>query len=303
MIQLRNFVVAAELGSMTWAAEELYVAQSAVSTSISNLEQALGARLVIRSRGRGLQVTDKGAELLQRARRILADVDEAVGAVSPENTAGRVSVGCFRTLAPFYLPTIITALSARHPEVEVDVHELFAPQIGERLQDETIEIALTYDLGLGPEVEREVLASVPMYVAVGRDHPLATRDAVSLAELESEPMVLLDLPVSRDYFLEAFTRLGLRPTVRFRFENFEAVRAMVASGHGYTVLNQQPKLEYTYAGSALRRLEIREPVAPLDLVLARARTQSRRSRRSELFAHECRRAVATHAVGQEAPGR
>lgn len=298
LAQLRYFVAAAEQGSMTWAAEELFVAQSAISTSIANLERALGTQLLIRRRAKGLQLTAQGVELLQRSRGILAAVDDAVHALRPENTSGRVSVGCFRTLAPFYLPEIVSALEQAHPELQLDVSELLADGVNEALHDQSVEVALTYDLGLDGDIEREVLASVPLYAAVGAQHPLASRSSVRLADLVDEPMVLLDLPVSRDYFLQAFTDNGLRPSVRYRFANFEGVRAMVASGHGFTLLNQQPKLGYTYSGGELHRLAIAEPTAPLDIVLARRASTSPLTRKAALFADEARSAVARVLGGE-----
>lgn len=292
LTQLRYFVAAAEQGSMTWAAQELYVAQSAVSTSVANLESVLGAQLLIRRRAKGLQLTAQGADLLVRARSILAAVDDAIVAMRPENTAGRVNVGCFRTLAPFYLPPIISGLEDDYPELQVDVTELSAERVAEALGDQSIEMALTYNLGLGPEIQREVLTQVPLYVTVGSQHPLAARDEISLAELVDEPMVLLDMPVSRDYFLQTFTDQGLRPLVRYRFANYEAVRAMVASGHGFTLLNQQPKLSATYAGGELHRLNIVEPVRALDIVLARLNVADPPTRKAALFAEQARRSVA-----------
>lgn len=301
LTQLRYFVAAAEQGSMTWAADELFVAQSAVSTSIANLESAVGAQLLIRRRAKGLQLTAQGSELLLRARSILAAVDDAITAMRPENTAGRIQIGCFRTLAPFYLPSIISGLEDDYPELQVEVSELSGEQVGGALLDQSIEIALSYDLALGPEIHREVLSQVPLYVTVGSTHPLAGRSEVSLAELVDEPMVLLDMPVSRDYFLQAFTDHGLRPSVRYRFANYEAVRAMVASGHGFALLNQQPKLASTYSGSELHRLNIVEPTRSLDIVLARLNDTDRMTRKAELFAEQCRRSVRQLAAGATRP--
>ncbi|WP_344339451.1 LysR family transcriptional regulator [Agrococcus versicolor] len=292
LAQLRYFVAAAEHGSMTWAADELFVAQSAVSTAIANLETTVGVQLLIRRRAKGLQLTPAGAELLVRARSILASVDDAVASMRPEHTAGRVHVGCFRTLAPFYLPSIISNLADEHPELQVDVTEMSAEQVEPALANQSIEIALTYELGLGPGVRQEILAEVPLYAAVSAGHPLADREAVHLAELADENMVLLDMPVSREYFLQRFADAGLRPTVRYRFASFEAVRAMVASGHGFTLLNQLPKVASTYSGGELHRLRLLDDVPPLSLVLAWSGGERPATKKAQLFAEQCRRSVA-----------
>lgn len=301
LAQLRYFVAAAENGSMTWAADELFVAQSAVSTAIANLETTVGAQLLIRRRAKGLQLTPAGADLLVRARSILASVDDAVSSLRPENTAGRVHVGCFRTLAPFYLPSIISHLAEEHPELQVDVTEMSAEQVESALASQSIEIALTYELGLGPSVQQETLAEVPLYAAVSADHPLADREAVHLAELADEPMVLLDMPVSREYFLQRFADVGVRPTVRYRFASFEAVRAMVASGHGFTLLNQLPKVASTYSGGELHRLRLLDDVPPLAMVLAWADGERPPTKKAQLFAEECRRSVSEVAGDGGAP--
>lgn len=292
LTQLSYFVVAAESGSMTAAADELFVAQSAISTSIGNLEHVLGVQLLVRRRAKGLQLTAEGQELLTRARIILAAVDDAVGALRPESVSGGVNVGCFRTLAPFYLPSIIRELGDEFPELQVDVTELTADQVGEALRGHAIAIALTYDLGLSPEVQREVLTSVPLYAAVSQSHPLASRESVSLAELADQPMVLLDMPLSRDYFLQAFTDHGFRPRVRYRFGSFETVRVMVADGHGFTLLNQQPKVAYTYPGTQLHHLRIQEKTRPLEIVLAWLSGAEMPTRKGQLFAEQCRRSVS-----------
>jgi DNA-binding transcriptional LysR family regulator len=292
LTQLTYFVAAAETGSMTAAADELFVAQSAISTSIANLEQALGVQLLIRRRAKGLQPTAAGSDLLVRARAILAAVDDAVVALRPESVSGRVNVGCFRTLVPFYLPRIIRGLGLEYPELHVEVSELTADQVGEALMRNAIELALCYDLGLGPEVHREVLATMPLYAAVSQSHPLAARETVSLHELAEEPMVLLDLPISRDYFLQAFTDHGLRPWVRYQFANYEAVRAMVANGNYFTLLNQQPKAGYTYSGTRLHHLRIVEKTRPLPIVLAWPSGTEALTRKGSLFAERCREAVA-----------
>lgn len=297
LTQLTYFVSAAETRSMTAAASELFVAQSAVSTSIANLEQIVGAQLFIRRRAKGLELTSAGTELLGRARAVLTAVDDAVGALRPESVAGRISVGCFRTLVPFLLPRITRILAEASADLHVDFQELTADQVEEALESRAIEIALTYDLGLGPEVQREVLDRLPLYAFVAFDHPLAARESVSLAELADEPMVVLDLPRSRDYFISAFTTHGVRPWVRYRFGNFEAVRAMVADGHGFTVLNQQPKLGYTYQGTQLHRLRITDKTEALDLVLAWPANSGALTRKAELVAAACREVVRADAPG------
>lgn len=282
---------------MTLAASSLYVAQSAVSTSIGNLEDSLGTQLFIRRRAKGLLLTASGSELLVRARSILNSVEDAVDALRPESISGNLEAACYSTLAPFYLPDILERTAQEHPDLQLRVRDLGADSISDALVNHAIEVALTYNLGLDPSLHVETLATVPLYAAVAVSHPLASRSEVSLAELATEPMVLLDMPVSRDYFLNAFLDRGLTPVVGHRFASFESVRAMVARDHGFTLLHQKPALDHTYDGRMVHTLRLIDDVPGLDIVLAS--TDVALGRRARVFAEQCRRAVQTSGTPAE----
>ncbi|MCX4723143.1 LysR family transcriptional regulator [Streptomyces sp. NPDC090052] len=270
LVQLRYFVAAAEAGSMTGAAERLLIAQSAVSTAVSNLEHELGVQLFLRRRAKGLTPTPAGSRLLHEARKLLAHArevaDEAKG--TGAELTGPVALGCFITLAPFFLPALLTEFADRCPGVEVTVLEAEATELGRALSEGRIDWALTYDLGFGPEVQRETVATVPAHALVAAGHRLAGRQSVDLAELAGEPLVLLDLPYSRDYFWSMVNATGTRPVVRHRTQSYETVRSLVARGHGFSVLNQLPATAQTYSGGEVVALPLASAHTPLDLVIA-----------------------------------
>lgn len=293
LTQLVYFARCAELSSMTDAAESLHVAQSAISASIGNLERRLGTPLFIRRRAKGLVLTSAGETFLVRTRRILDDIDDAMTAVDPGNVTGRLRVGVFPTLAPFYLPEIAQRLAQEHPGIDPEFIEITAEGTESALADQSVEVALTYDLGLSQSVRRERLRHAPLYVAVGPEHRLAHRDRISPIELADEPMVLLDWPHSREYFTETFTRGGFTPVIRHRFTSFESVRAMVARGHGFTLLNQRPAHNLTYDGGRLVFIELEEDRGGLDIILASAMPIKTLSRRAHAFVEQCRAVVAT----------
>ena len=302
LTQLDYFVRAAELGSMTEAANSLYVAQSAISMAITHLERALGTQLFVRNRSKGLQLTATGEGLLTRARIILGAVDDTLDAFRPDVLTGPLHAACYPTLAPFFLPQIILDLTTAHPGIEPNIRECFADEIVRALGSRAVDIALTYDLGLGDGISKEHLATAPLYVAVAEGHPLTRRGRLSLSELAREPMILLDLPFSRDYFTEIFTSRGLVPNVCYRFASFEAVRAMVARGHGFALLHQRPAVGRAYDGGRVTALPIEDPVPGLDIVLA-CRESEPLSRKAETFAHHCRQALRAAIAGAPAIGR
>jgi DNA-binding transcriptional LysR family regulator len=272
LVQLRYFLVAAERGSMTEASAELHIAQSAVSTAVYNLERDLQVQLFIRRRGRGLSLTPAGERLHQQARDLLARAREVEREArgDGETISGPVAVGCFVTLAPFYLPLLFSECSRRYPGIEIAVVESEMDQLVQALAAGRIDFALSYDLGLSaePDLHSETIARAPAYVIVSADHPLAGRGSVELTELSSEPLVLLDLPHSRDYFRSLVAATGTAPDVRYRTQSYETVRSLVARGLGYSVLNQRPATSQTYGGGEIAELQLRDGGPPLEVKIA-----------------------------------
>ncbi|WP_030608404.1 LysR family transcriptional regulator [Streptomyces sclerotialus] len=292
LVQLRYFLAAAELGSMTAAAQRISVSQSAISTAVTHLERELGVQLLIRHHAKGLSLTRAGERFLHELRGFLThaeDLTETARSLGTE-LVGELAVGCFQTLAPFCLPRLLREFGDAHPAVRVQVTEGDIRAVQHDLRHGRCELALLYDLGLDPDIEREVLAVAPPYALVPPDHPLAGAGAVRLADLAAEPMILLDLPLSRDYFRSLFLKTGVEPKVRHRSTSYETVRAMVAAGHGFALLNQRPVHDVTYDGGRAAALRLTDPLPALPVVLARL-SGVRPTARAQAFSAVCRTAL------------
>lgn len=271
LTQLRYFVEAARQLSMTRAATELHVAQSAVSAAVSQLEHQVGTPLFLRQHARGLVLTAAGEELLHDVRGVLAHLGEVLDAARGrgEQVRGRICLAFFVTLVPFILPDLLVELRDRHPHLEVEVLELEAAAVSDALRSGTAEVALSYDLGLGPGIETTAVAVAPPYILLPPEHRLAVRPSIELQALHGEPMVLLDLPHSRDYFRAIFAGVGVEPSVVLRTGSYEAVRGLVARGHGFSMLNQIPRHDATYGGGEVVCRPIADEVRALQIVVAR----------------------------------
>ncbi|TDP90771.1 LysR family transcriptional regulator [Leucobacter luti] len=270
LTQLSYFTECAKTLNMTAASQELHVAQSAVSTAISHLERSLGAALFIRQHSKGLILTAAGEALLRDTHRLfglLSDTIETIQA-DQEEVRGAITIACFHTLTPFVLPQLLRLLQERHPNLTVEVVEGDSEENLAALRGGRAEIAIGYDLTAPDGIEQEFIAAVPPHVILHTDHPLAQRGSVALAELAADPLVLLDLPDSREYFQRMLQEAGITPHVKYRTKNYEAVRSLVAMGCGFSILNQRPRIEETYTGSRTVIVEISDDVRALHVTVS-----------------------------------
>ncbi len=284
LVQLRYFAAAAELGSMTGAARELMVSQSAISTAVAQLEKELGVQLLLRHHARGLTLTAAGQEFYRELRSYLVHTSELaeLARTAGDALVGELTIGCFTTLGPFELPRLLAACEREHPDIRVHVLEDEHAALKQALRDGRCELALMYGYDLDDDIDHVQVGLAAPYVLVGKGHRLAGRKRVALKELAEDPMVLLDLPHSSDYLEHLVQSAGFRPVVRHRTAGFETVRAMVANGHGWSVLNQRPASNTTYDGAEVVPLEIKDKVQPLEIVLASMRGV-RLTRRAQAF--------------------
>ncbi len=295
--QLEYFVATCDAESVTEAALNIPVAQSSVSAAISQLESALGVPLLIRHHARGVSPTPAGRQLLVRARALLREAEqlERLAAELTDDLSGRLELGCLVTIAPLLLPRLCQSFQVQHPEVTFLTVEAGQDTLLEGLRSGRLALALTYDLDIPADVEFEPLASLPPYALFPADHPLAERDEVSLAELADLPLVLLDLPLSRDYFCDLFLAAGLQPTIVKRSPHPEMVRTLVANGLGYTILNSRLLNRRALDGQPLTGVPITPPARPMTIGVASLRIVPG-TRLSEAFAAHCRAAVASAQV-------
>jgi DNA-binding transcriptional LysR family regulator len=288
LVQLRYFAAAAELGSMTAAARELVVSQSAVSTAVAQLEKELGVQLLLRHHARGLTLTPAGQAFYSELRGFLAHGQELADIAANAGTelVGNLVVGCFDTLAPFWLPHLVTKYAEHHPSVSVEALEAEHTALKQSLRSGRCEVALLYAYELDDDLEATRVASAPPYVLLSPDHRFARRREIHLADLAEDPMVMLELPDTSTYFRSLFEEIGVEPQVRHRTAGYETVRSMVAAGHGYAVLNQRPAHNETYGGGSLVTVALADDFPALDVVAVRMK-QARLTRKAEAFVEVC----------------
>jgi DNA-binding transcriptional LysR family regulator len=179
--------------------------------------------------------------------------------------------------------------------VSIELVEAGQDELLARLRDGTILLALSYDLDLGEDIAFEPLAELPPYAVFAADHPLAARAEVGMQDLAEEPLVLLDLPHSREYFRSLFMADAVTPTVAHRSKQPEAIRTLVANGYGYTIVNARPLLDRALDGRPLRAVPLAGAPRPMRLGVAWL-AGARPTRVVTGFLEHCRRTVADSGV-------
>ncbi|MGH8787380.1 MAG: LysR family transcriptional regulator [Cupriavidus necator] len=294
---LRYFAAAAETGSTTAAARLLNVSQPSISVAIRELETLFEEALFARDLGARMTLTRFGVRKLAEARHILGAATAFEVDKSGDAAAGEVQIGVFRTLAPVYLPVVLRLARERYPKLSVRFVEGDLAQLEDWLHGGQIELALTYDVGMPDDIERELLAELRPYGLLHAGSRLARRKgSLSLHELAQEPLILIDLPHSREFLMAPFWQFGLQPEVRYRATSLELARSMVANGLGVALLITQAPAS-SQVTSVVEK-PIREETVRQPLVIART-ARATRTRASELLA-ECVRAAVEEAKIQRA---
>jgi DNA-binding transcriptional LysR family regulator len=281
LTQLSYFTECAKTLNMTAASQELHVAQSAVSTAITQLERSLGATLFIRQHSKGLLLTAAGVTLLRDSQRLFGALSNTIDTIRTDQSElhGSITIACFNTLAPFLLPELLGGLRDQHPGLEVLVIEGDHEECFTALRGGRAELAITYDLTTESGINNTIVGEFRPHVIVHAEHPLAHLKRIPLARLADDPFVLLDLPSSSDYFLGILREAGIEPNLKYRSSSYETVRSMVATGLGYSILNQRPHISATYAGTHTVTVEISDPVPTLSVEVS-SLAQVRRSARA-----------------------
>lgn len=239
--QLRSLVALAEEGHFTRAAEREHIAQPALSQQIKRLEEELGLVLVHRTTRR-VALSEAGAMLVERARRILAEVHaaEAEMADLAGLRAGRVTIGAMQTLGSFDLPLLLATFHERHPAVELAVREEPSDVLASMLRADALDLAF---LSLTDRIERHGLdlrhlATEELVAVVPPGHRLASgRGPLALEDLRDEPFISFrEGGALRDLLLAAADRAGFAPRIAFESNEIPRVRSLVACGLGVAVL-------------------------------------------------------------------
>lgn len=266
--QLEYFVAAARHGGAARAAQALNVSQPSISKAIADLEALWGEKLFLRVHARGLALTGAGAARHREAHALLAQAQRLQGP-RPQALKGVLRLGCLSTFAPRWGAAALARLGALHPGIEVQLHEGDTETLMRMLERGALDMALLYDMGLArAQVRLEPVAELMPYALLPWGHRLARHKSLSLATLAREPLVLINLPHSRAYFLSLFRDAGVAPVIAHESASLEMVRSLVAHGLGVSLLTTRPAHERSQDGLRLACRPLRDRLRPQTVALA-----------------------------------
>jgi DNA-binding transcriptional LysR family regulator len=295
--QLEYLVAVGEAGTISLASERVNVSSPSISAAISQLEAEFGIQIFVRHHAQGLSLTPGGRRIFNEAKRILDDaaaLNDLAGDISSK-PRGPISIGVLTTVAPLISAAIRKSFEAKYPDASVTLHEGHQTDLFNMLGRAKIDVAITYEMEIPKDVAFKKIISLPPYVMVPENHPLSKNSSISLKDLENEPMILLDLPISREYFLSVFQYSDVRPNIMERTSDLSVVRSLVANGYGYSLVNMRTKSEWAPDGEKLEFLRLKNEIHPLVLGLV-TKQVDHRSRIVEAFFEHVQDHVGTSGL-------
>ncbi|MGW2424015.1 LysR family transcriptional regulator [Streptomyces sp. NPDC001709] len=253
---LRSFLAVAEDGSLTRAAERVFVSQPALTKQIRQLETLLGVRLFDRSRT-GMALTDAGRELARRAPQVLASWDEALHATkATDRQAARIlRVGFVASAANEATREIVAEFARRRPGWRAELRQAAWTNPSAGLADGEVDAALLRLPFPGQAALRvEVLFGEARWVALPSGHPLAGRAEIAFRELWDEPFVAApeETGAWRDHWLAADEREGRPVRVGAVTDQPDDWLSAIANGYGIALAPESAARFYSRPGVVYR---------------------------------------------------
>ena len=269
--QVRHFIATAETGKVSAAAANLNVTQSAVTASIKSLETLLGKKLFDRH-SNGVTLTFDGQQFLQRAHVIEASVADAVRGPHRWGTQvdGTVDVAVSYTVAGYFMPQLLSRFWRAFPAITVRLHEYERHAIEYSLMNGSVDAAvmLVSNLHDRSSICSRLLLRSPRRLWACANHPLLHKDSVRLADIAAEPYLMLTVDEAERSAMRYWQRTSHVPNVIFRTLSMEAVRSMVATGMGITILSDMVYRPWSLEGHRIDAKTLDDDIHTMDVGLA-----------------------------------
>jgi DNA-binding transcriptional LysR family regulator len=235
---LRYFLAIAKNASFTRAAEQLNVAQPAVSMAIKKLETELGLTLLHRA-DRKISLTDEGKRLLLHAEKIIQATDDALLEMNELRglNQGEVRVGIPSMLGSYYFPPILMAFRHRHPTINLKVIEGGTWQLQKMLEDGELDLSVIVAETLPEGLETHRLLKEEMRVTVAKDHPFSQLESITPDAFFDEELVMFKEGYFHRRVVDRLAReAGKSPKIGFETNLIPLIKSITQQGFGVSTL-------------------------------------------------------------------
>jgi len=237
---LRYFIVVAEAGSLTVAAEQrLHTAQPSLSRQIRDLEAEVGTSLLVRS-VRGVELTAAGRVFLDHARLALAQVEAGLDAARRAAQPAKqvFALGFLTGQEMDWLPAAMRLLRDELPNIDVTVSSQYSPDLAQDIRRGKLDLAFMRPEPQMPDLDYRIVAEEKLMVALPSDHRLASQDAIELPEIAGETFIGMSntAPTLRAIIDEYLERSGLGVQQTHRVDNLAMAISLIASTKGVALL-------------------------------------------------------------------
>lgn len=284
---MRYLQAVLQKGSITAAAEAMHVAPSAIASALNQAEDTFGMALVTRARAKGVFPTLAGRDVQRRIDDLLERYDALLTDVSDlqSGLSGTLAVGFNAPIAPAFLPEICAPLLAEHPEVSLSFTEADNTSVQKGLLEGRFDVIIFVADLPNPQIATQPLIFAPTYCLCPADHRIASGKAVSVSQIAREPLILLDRPAARRYYMDLLEQSGEEFRIVATANSTEMVRSLVSAGVGVSLLNMRPREVPPYAGREICCLPVSGASSGVTLSLGFAPGPQRRL--VQMFMDKC----------------
>lgn len=290
LAQLRYAVAVAETGNFTRAAERAHISQPSLSQQILNLEKEVGHKLFHRL-GRKAVLTEAGATFLERARRILFEVENAAKELSDHPSLDRrITVGAVPTIMPYLIAPSIAECRVRHPNLLIHAREDFRPSLVQAVVEGELDLAVVTLPVKDPRLSIEPLLTEPLLLVVGQQHPFASRREIDIVDLAEETFVSMGNSSTLATQIRGF--FGdhkFEPRIGYRCAQVATLKLFVSMGLAISILPQSAHTHEDDGSLIYLHLSGTAPTREIAIIRHQQRYQSRGAEQFIAFLREAAR--------------
>lgn len=268
LTDLRLFLKVHEAGTITGGAEGTHITLASASERIRGMEDALGVPLLLRER-RGVQLTPAGRTLLHHARLVLRQMDRMQGELSDYGTGlkGHVRLLCNTSALSEHLPEVLSSFLASHSGISIDLEERSSAEIVDAVRNDVCDVGMVSDSVELDGLQTFAFRPDPLTLVVSRDHALASRSSICLADVVDYAFVgLVEGSALQEHLAHHARRLGKRLSYRIRLRSFESICRVVGLGIGVGIIPQAVAVRCARV-ARIKRIALTDPWAVRNLVL------------------------------------